>query len=63
MDSYVIRIYRRDEKNPEHIAGQVEFVEQEETRLFADTGELIRILLSKSRQRKQGKGPRSGTEK
>ncbi len=44
MDSYVIRIYRRDGNDPEKIAGIVEFVEQDETKPFASHAELREIL-------------------
>ncbi len=44
MDSYVIRIYRRDKRNPGKAAGQVEFIERGQIKSFACAGELIRIL-------------------
>ena len=44
MDSYVIRIYRRDEKNPGKAAGQAEFVEQDLIRNFTCVDELVQIL-------------------
>ncbi len=44
MDSYVIRIYRRGGNDPEKIAGLVEFVEQDETKPFANYDELRQIL-------------------
>lgn len=44
MDSYVIRIYRRDDNDPANIAGQVEFVEREETCSFGCARELMKIL-------------------
>ncbi len=44
MDSYVIRIYRRDEKNPGNAAGQVEFVERGHVKSFACVDELVKIL-------------------
>ncbi len=44
MDSYVIRIYRRDEKNPGKAAGQVEFVEQGYVKSFTRVDELVKIL-------------------
>lgn len=44
MDSYVIRIYRRDGSDPANIAGQVEFVEQEETCSFRSAEELLKVL-------------------
>ncbi len=44
MDSYVIRIYRRDERNPGKAAGQVEFVERGLVRSFTCVNELVDIL-------------------
>ncbi len=44
MDSYVIRIYRRDEKNPGKAAGQVEFVERGRVKNFTCVDELVDIL-------------------
>lgn len=49
MDSYVIRIYRRDANDPANIAGQVEIVEQEETCSFDCSQELMKILTSSKR--------------
>lgn len=46
MDSYIIRIYRRDAKNPAKIAGQVELVEREVTRCFGGVEELMEILVA-----------------
>ncbi len=50
MNSYVIRIYRRDEKNPGKAAGQVEFVEQGHIRSFTCVDELVEILGLKERR-------------
>ncbi len=44
MDSYVIRIYRRDDKNPEKAAGQVELVERGLIKSFTCMDELAEIL-------------------
>lgn len=44
MDSYVIRIYRRDENEPKNVVGVVEFVEQEKTKSFAGIDELVQML-------------------
>ncbi len=44
MDTYVIRIYRRDEKNPGKAAGQVEFVERGLVKSFTCVEELVEIL-------------------
>ena len=44
MDSYVVRIYRRDGLNPEKLVGLVEKVGLEETRTFHTVAELGQIL-------------------
>ncbi len=44
MDSYVIRIYRRDEKSPGKAAGQVEFIEKDRMESFTCVDELVEIL-------------------
>ncbi len=49
MDTYVIRIYRRDEKNPGKAAGQVEFVERGLVKSFTCVDELVDILGLKER--------------
>ncbi|UCD58875.1 MAG: hypothetical protein JSV16_07145 [Candidatus Hydrogenedentota bacterium] len=42
--NYIVRIYRRDEKNPARIVGVVEEVEAQEKRAFEDFDELRAIL-------------------
>jgi translation initiation factor 1 (eIF-1/SUI1) len=44
MDSYVVRIYRRDERNPGKVAGLVELIEQEQIKSFTCIEELAKIL-------------------
>ena len=46
MDSYVVRIYRRDSQDPQSITGSVEVVasENHEEKTFADFNELRNIL-------------------
>lgn len=44
MDSYVVRIYRRDKRNPGKVAGQVEFIEQNQINSFTCVEELVTIL-------------------
>jgi hypothetical protein len=61
MDSYVIRIYRRDAKNPANIAGQVEFVEREETRSFGGAEELMEILAGGKGRKQVRKSKRAKT--
>lgn len=55
MDSYVIRIYRRDVNHPDNMAGQIELVEREETRFFDGIEELMKILTHS-----EGRNPGSG---
>lgn len=44
MDSYIIRMYRRDAENPENLVGLVETVGEEAKRPFHSAGELVAIL-------------------
>ncbi len=53
MDSYIIRIYRRDEKNPGKAAGQVELVEQGYVKSFMCVDELVKILGLKEKRAPQ----------
>ena len=43
-ESYLVRIYRRDRREPRRVAGLVEIIEQERTETFKNAGELMRIL-------------------
>ena len=58
MDSYVIRIYRRDEQNPLNIIGLVEDVMIQETRPFKNFNELWEIL--RQGEKKKGGGRKRG---
>lgn len=44
MDSYIVRMYRRDADNPENLVGLVETVGEEEKRAFHSLSELTAIL-------------------
>jgi hypothetical protein len=44
MDSYIVRMYRRDADNPENLVGLVETVGEEEKRPFHSVSELVAIL-------------------
>jgi len=44
MDCYIVRIYRRDEKDAQNIIGLVETVGVDEKQPFKGTDELITIL-------------------
>ncbi len=54
MESYVIRIYRRDEQNPQGIIGLVEDIGLEAKTPFHNVEELIHILIGKYTESKQG---------
>ena len=43
-ESYLIRIYRRDPRDPQLVAGLVELIEKERTETFKNAGELLGIL-------------------
>ena len=59
MDSYVIRIYRRDGKNPGNAAGQVEIVERGLVKSFTRLDELVEILGLKERRAPGNRSKRS----
>jgi hypothetical protein len=44
LDYYIVRIYRRDNSEPNEIAGIVELVENNAKETFKNVDELIRIL-------------------
>lgn len=44
MESYIVRLYRRDVENPDGLVGLVETVSKSETRSFHTVSELIAIL-------------------
>ena len=44
MESYIVRIYRRDHNKPLEIAGLVESIEAEKKQAFKNMNELSRIL-------------------
>ncbi|MHB8534050.1 MAG: hypothetical protein ACYDBW_01225 [Sulfuricaulis sp.] len=48
MESYVIRIYRRHESDPERVVGMVEHPENGAAERFSGMAELVTILLSPS---------------
>jgi hypothetical protein len=43
-ENYLVRIYRRDEEDPERIAGMVELIEAGEKKTFATFDDLRAIL-------------------
>lgn len=52
IDTYIVRIYRRDESNPHNISGIVEIAGEEEKRTFRNRDELLESL-DPSKIRKQ----------
>ncbi|HQU17151.1 MAG: hypothetical protein ACYC18_11800 [Gammaproteobacteria bacterium] len=44
MNTYIVRIYRRDARNPELIVGRVENAENGETTTFHTLAELMRLF-------------------
>jgi hypothetical protein len=50
MESYIIRIYHRDGKDPKKVAGVVEEIGKEGKRGFLDLDSLWRILTTPSRK-------------
>ena len=50
MDTYIVRIYRRDHAEPDNIAGVVEIVEENAKETFKNVVELARILSSAGRK-------------
>ncbi len=58
MDSYVIRIYRRDAEDPGNCAGLAEVIETDEKKAFKNLDELLEILKAQGRkpsEKKRGK--------
>ena len=55
MENYIVRIYRRDEKDGHKIAGMVEIVEADDKKSFASFEELRRILNLPRKRRGKGK--------
>jgi hypothetical protein len=47
MDSYVVRIYRRNSSSPQNLVGLVELVEVDQERAFTSFEELRAILSCK----------------
>ncbi len=54
-ESYIVRIYRRDEENPQHVVGLVETVGVEETNVFNNPEELWQILAVHGARGERGK--------
>ena len=56
MDSYLIRIYRREKDNPEAIVGTIEEIGAQETYTFKNLSELSKVItVPKKRRRRTAK--------
>lgn len=53
MDSYIVRIYRRNPRDPEHVAGIVETVSRGSSASFTDKQGLWDILVSVAKVRRR----------
>ncbi len=51
-ESYVVRIYRRDPRNPTHVTGLVECADPELNRMFHSVSELLELLALDRRRRR-----------
>lgn len=48
-ESYIVRVYRREEDNPQGLVGLVELVETQEKKSFRNLDELLEIFNSRTR--------------
>lgn len=53
IETYIIRVYRRNRDDPRKIAGLVETVGKDEKKAFASQEELLRILNTERKKRKR----------
>lgn len=53
MESYIVRVYHRDEKDPAAILGMVEIVQTGVVEKFADWDELYCVICNKPKKRKR----------
>ncbi len=52
-ECYVLKIYRRDDEDPEVLRGIVEMIETQEQKSIGSLGELREILLAAGRKKKK----------
>lgn len=52
MECYIVRVYRRDESEPQNIVGLVETVGTEDAKPFKSSGELWDILRAAKAEKK-----------
>ena len=48
MECFIVRIYRRDALNPQRMAGQVELVSRDKTKVFKNVDDLLKIMLEQA---------------
>jgi len=60
MESYVVRIYRRDASSPQNLVGLVELIEVDEEKAFTSFDELRAILDCKQGYAVRGESDKSG---
>jgi hypothetical protein len=63
MDSYLIRIYRRDKKNPEAIVGIIEEIDTGEKHSFKNLSELNSIIIKPERRKHKGIARKRSSDK
>jgi len=56
MESYVVRVYRRDDSDPAKITGIVEVVQTGELEKFADRDELCGVICRRTKGRRSRPG-------
>jgi len=61
-ESYIVRIYRRDDDNPEALVGLVESVGTEGVKKFGSGGELLKLISRKSTTGRPNKKRHAGVE-
>ncbi len=53
MDSYLVRIYRREKDNPEAIVGTIEKIGAQEIQSFKNLSELSRIITTPKKRKRR----------
>jgi len=60
VESYIVRVYRRDEEDPARIAGVVEIVQTGKMRGFSDRDGLCNVVCQKSKNKRRNTKKRAG---
>ena len=53
MDSYIVRIYKRQPAGPESLVGTIKLVERQEVKIFKTVQELIEILMLRGAEKEK----------